>query len=94
MLKIRTDITNYAKDSRLDMSVVEGAMDVSFENIGLTAVTIKTIGGSKTIAPGDPMLTWGGYPGYYRTDVINIIFATGKGRLIVYINKHVNFKDC
>ncbi len=94
MKVLRTDVSNYFKDAGIDLKSIEGAMDISFENVGASVVRITTLSGFIDLSPGDPMLTWGGYDGYYRNDVLKFIFVGGTGNLVVYINKHINQNNC
>lgn len=91
---IRTDVTNYGADATLDLGKIPGAMDVSFENVGAAIVTINTKAGSITLNPGDPMLTFGGYQGYFRNDFFNFVFGAGIKAFNVYINIHTNIDEC
>ncbi len=95
MKKIKTEIINIYKDSKsIDLSSYKGTMDVSFQNLGTTVATINTPGGKVVISPGDPLLTWGGYQGYFRTDIFTVTFAGGSGNLVLYMNQHYNMNDC
>jgi hypothetical protein len=92
---LNTDITNVSKNTNnIDIGKYPGVMDVSFENVGLTNVTIKTKTGSFTMAPGDPMMTWGGYRDYFRNDVLSVTFVGGTGSLNIYMNIHSNYGQC
>jgi hypothetical protein len=94
MKKIRTEVLNIFKDQQLDVDGTKGVMDVSFENIGITDVTILTLGGKFTLTVGSPMLTFGGYEGYYRSDNLRVRFVGGTGSLNVYMNIHSNLNNC
>lgn len=94
MKKIRTSLTNIFSDTEQDLGVIGNVMDVSFKNIGLTAVTINTIDGKFTLQPAEPMVTFGGYENYYRTDTLKIAFAGGTGNLLLFMNIHTNPSQC
>lgn len=59
-------------------------IDYAIEN-PITAAASAQLFGAKTLNPGDPMLSFGGYQGYAKIDTIPVTFTGGAGLLLIYI---------
>lgn len=95
MKLIRTQNILVVKNDRIDLKKYPGCMDMAFRNDGSTDCFLQPEGGvQERIQPGDPLLTWGGYEGYYRNDSLSVTFTGGTGRLYIDLTIHVNYKDC
>lgn len=93
--KIRTQSINVTEDFQFLADNYPGIMDMAFVNNGTSNCQIQPEGGViRTLEPGDPLLTWGGYENYYRNDNINITFTGGTGELLIEMTIHQNFDPC
>lgn len=87
-----TIVLTITQDTTLDVQKAVGktgnsgfyCIDYAIEN-PISSTTAVQLFGQKTLNPGDPMLSFGGYQGFEKKDLIPITFTGGTGLIFVYI---------